>query len=380
MLNSVVIPLMAGNRIAKCGKVDPYEIHKTETYITTASTRQQFAYEKWQEIDSDMMNGESAFVIVNGYELPCMHDRLDIDFVEEKRNSPTYSILDFMREYSSIYTGSSTDALVSDDKLNKSRKVMIAEWEHCGDKDIEYVLSYDVARTMGVQSALSSLSVIKLTPRNDGTYIKEVVNVFSRPGEHDTHQALFLKEQVRLFKPTMLVVDANGIGGGVVDRLIEDLGDGNPPYAVVNDEDYEKYHTDDSIPILYALKSQKKETKEGDMNNHFMKCFNNSDISLLTTPEAGAKAMVKKRILDVKDMGAVYEAQVPYYYTNNLCEEILNLRYKQAGTDTKIEQISRSIPKDKFSALKYGMYWIYLLEMKNKEQKKTHNFMNYVMY
>ena len=33
MLHSVVLPLMADRRIATCGGVDPYEIHKTETYL-----------------------------------------------------------------------------------------------------------------------------------------------------------------------------------------------------------------------------------------------------------------------------------------------------------------------------------------------------------
>ena len=54
---------MANSRTAMCGKVDPNEIHK-EIYITTASTQQQFAYAKCKEIFDDMMNGDSAFVLV----------------------------------------------------------------------------------------------------------------------------------------------------------------------------------------------------------------------------------------------------------------------------------------------------------------------------
>ena len=128
ILNSVVIPLMANSRPAMCGKVDPNEIHKREIYISTASTQQQFAYQKCREIFDDMLNGESAFCTGNSYELPCMYGQLDIAFIEEKRDSPTYSILDFMREYESIYTGSSSDNLISDEKLNKCRTLSIAEW------------------------------------------------------------------------------------------------------------------------------------------------------------------------------------------------------------------------------------------------------------
>ncbi len=370
VLNSVVIPLMANSRTAMCGGVDPNEIHKREIYITTASTQQQFAYLKCKEIYDDMLKGDSSFCVGNSYELPCLYDQLDIDFIEEKRESPTYSILDFMREFESIYTGSNSDSLVSDEKLNKCRTVSIAEWEHCGDTNVQYVLAYDVSRTTGKESALSALIVIKITPRGDGSYYKEVVNIFSMEGQHDTWQAKFLKEKVKEYKASILVIDANGIGSGVVDQLVLDLNDGNPSYKVVNDIDnqWSKYHTEDAVPMVYALKAQRKETRNSDMINNIMKVFNKFDIELLKTPNEGIKELEKKNKKKFKnDSEEIANAEIPYILTNNLCDEIMNLKYKQRGNDSDIEQVSRSIPKDKFSALMYGLYWIFLEEKKNKQ-------------
>jgi len=376
ILNSVVIPLMANSRVAMCGKVDPNEIHKREIYITTASPQQQFAYAKCKEIFNDMMNGDSAFCTGNSYELPCMYGQLDIDFVEEKRESPTYSILDFMREYESIYTGSDSDSLVSDEKLNKCRTLGIAEWEHCGDTKVQYVLAYDVSRSTGRENALSALIVIKLIPRGDGTYHKQVVNIFSMEGQHDTWQAKFLKEKVKEYKASILVIDANGIGSGVVDQLVLDLNDGNPPYKVVNDIDnqWTKYELVDAIPMVFALKSQRKETRNSDMINNVMKVFGKLDIELLKTPNEGIKDLEKKNKKKFKDDSEELAiAEIPYILTNNLCDEIMNLKYKQRGNDSDIEQVSRSIPKDKFSALMYGLFWVHLEEKKNKERKGNSN-------
>ncbi len=376
ILNSVVIPLMANSRIAMCGKVDPNEIHKREIYITTASPQQQFAYTKCKEIFDDMMNGDSAFCTGNSYELPCMYGQLDIDFVEEKRESPTYSILDFMREYESIYTGSDSDSLVSDEKLNKCRTLGIAEWEHCGDTKVQYVLAYDVSRSVGRENALSALIVIKLIPRGDGTYHKQVVNIFSMEGQHDTWQAKFLKEKAKEYKASILVIDANGIGSGVVDQLVLDLNDGNPPYKVVNDVDnqWTKYQTEDAIPMVFALKSQRKETKNSDMINNIMKVFNKLDIELLKTPHEGIKDLEKKNKKKFKDDSEeIAVAEIPYILTDNLCDEIMNLKYKQRGNDSDVEQVSRAIPKDKFSALMYGLFWVHLEEKKNKERKGNSN-------
>ena len=375
MLNSVVIPLMANDRVAECGKVDPNEIHKREIYITTASSQQQFAYAKCMEIYQDMLLGKSAFCLGNSYELPCLYGQLDIDFIEEKRESPTYSIMDFMREYESIYTGSSSDSLVSDEKLNKARVVGIAEWGHCGDSNVDYVLSYDVARNEGDENALSALVVIKITPRGDGTYIKEVVNIFSMEGQHDTWQAKYLKQKVKEFKARILVIDANGLGSGVVDQLILDLDDGNPPYKVVNDEKgtWKKYESDEGIPMVFALKSQNKETKNSDMINNFMKWFNKIEVLLLKTPHEGLKDLEKKRKKKFKEDDSEEQsvAEIPYILTNNLCEEIMNLKYLQKGNDTDIERTSRRIPKDKFSALLYGLFWISMQEKNSRVRSKS---------
>lgn len=383
LLNSVIIPFMANNRPAVCGGVDPNEVHKREIYVTTASTQQQFAYFKASEIMEDMKNGKGdSFCIGNSYELPCLFGLLDTDFIEEKRESPTFSIEDFMREYESIYTGSSSDALVADDKLNKSRVVGIAEWEHCGDPHVDYVLGYDIARSAGVLDAQSALIVIKITRKDDGSFIKEIVNIFADQGRPDDWQARFLKEKVKAYKARMLVVDANGIGSGVVDMLITDLDDGEPPYKVVNDDknNWKPYEVEDGLPIVYALKSQSSENKNGEMINYFMKEFNKLDVALLKPTNKGLLDLEKKMKKKFKNMESdeQVKAELPYRLTDLLCEELRNLKYiPRAGGNSKVERISNSIQKDKYSALLYGLWWIQLEEKKNKLTKRSFNWKNY---
>ena len=170
----------------------------------------------------------------------------------------------------------------------------------------------------------------------------------------------------------------------MVDQLVLDLNDGNPPYKVVNDIDnqWTKYESQDAIPMVYALKSQRKETKNSDMINNIMKVFNKLDVELLKTPNEGLKELEKKNKKKFKDDSEeIALAEIPYILTNNLCDEIMNLLYKQRGNDSEVEQISRSIPKDKFSALMYGLYWVYLEEKKNKISKKQKfNWLDYVLY
>jgi len=365
LLHSVVIPLMANNRIAMCQGVDSEEIHKQEWYCTTAGTKQSFAYKKMIEVLNDMVNGKSAFVLGNGFELPCMHNQLDIDFVNEQKESPTFSPLAFQREYESIWTGSNTDSLVQLEDLNKCRILTKPELK-AEDKNAEYILSYDVARAEGSANAQSSLAVIKIKEKNNGEYSKSLVNIFGFEGTHFLEQALFVKKMVNNYRARILIIDANGLGKGLVDFLVTDI-DENPIYEVVNDDRFNKYRTADSIPMIYNIVAHSKEHKNSDIHNVFINNISNQKIKLLKS-----ESSIKTEVMSKKGMNTdKYIDEVkPFISTDLLCDEIMNLQYKQSGNETKVNQISRSVPKDKFSALEYGLYWIYLQENKNKIQKK----------
>ena len=368
MLHSVVLPLMADRRIAMCGGVDPYEIHKTETYLTTAGTRQSFAFKKMWEILVSMVKGESAFVLGSSFELPCMHDQLDLNFIIEQKESPNFNPLSFQREYESIWTGSSSDSLVSLDDLNKCRVLEVAETKAM-DKDAEYILAYDAARAEGAANAQCALVVLKIKDRGDGTYTKHLVNIYSFEGTHFLEQALFLKEKVNEYKADVLLVDTHGMGVGLVDFLVTDI-DSNPIYSVTNDERYDKYKTPNSIPMIYAISSARKETKSSDIHNNFTSNISNQRIKLLKS-----EAHIKSKLLKNKrmDTDKYVELSQPFIMTDLLCDEIMNLEYKQSGNETQVKPISKGIGKDKFSALEYGLYWIYLKEKKNKIRRETVN-------
>ena len=370
LLHSVVIPLMANNRIAMCKGIDPNEIHKQQFFVTTAGTRQSFAFKKMIEILVDMGKGKSAFALGAGYELACMHNQLDIDFVNEQKESPTFNPLAYLREYESVWTGSSEDSLVKLEDLNKCRILTEPEYK-ATDKNAEYVLSYDVARAEGSANAQSALVVIKIIPKGDGTYAKHLVNIFSFEGTHFLEQALFIKKKVNEFKARVLCLDTNGLGTGLCDYLVTEI-DENPAYEVINDERYDKYKTSDSIPMIYSLKSQNKDTRSSDIHNVFINHISLNKIKILKS-----ESSIKNEFMTHKKMTPEKYAELskPFLMTDILCDEIMNLEYKQSGNQTQVKQISKGINKDKFSALEYGLYWIYLEERKN-QIKKQENYID----
>jgi hypothetical protein len=361
--NTVILPIMANNRFPSCGGEDPYELHKKITIVTTAGTKQSFAFNLLKEYLYDMVSGKSAYIMGSGYELATSFGLLSLDYINDMKESDNFNPISFQREMGSIWTGSSENSLVDLETFRKARVLKEAEDKAVSDKNIEYVLSYDVARAEGSMNAQSALVVIKLIPKGDGTYSKHVVNIYTFEGTHFREQALFLKQKVNDFRARMLVVDANGLGQGLIDQLVLEI-DSNPPYEVVNDDRYKKYKTANSIPIIYAIKSQSKETNESDMNSLFMRWVGNNQVKFLES-ESQAKARFKN-----KDQSKLAEYLRPYTMTDFLQEEIMNLEYKASGHRIEVKQISKSIQKDRFSALKYGLFYVYLLEQKNKTERE----------
>lgn len=356
--------MMANDRLTPGGHgVDKSEIHKSVAYVTTSGNRQSFAFEKLMEILKQVMQGKNSYVIGCGYELPVLHDQLDLNYIMSLKEADTFNPLSFQREYQSIWTGSSDDSFVSFDDLNDCRLLKKAEDKE-NDKKSEYVLSYDVARAPGSANANSALVVLKCTPRGDGTYSKHLVNIFSFEGVHFLEQAKFLKKKVEEYKAKVLVVDINGMGNGLVDFLVTEV-DENPPYSVVNDDRYNEFKTPDSIPMIYALNSTTKENKASDIHGHFMATIANKKLKML---ESSSQAKAR---LNIKDSQKETDALLPYVMTDILVEEIMNLEHIQKGNkDIEVKQISRKIPKDKFSALEYALWYIHLQEKKNKQRKQ----------
>lgn len=363
MLNEVVIPTMANDRLVGSYGVDPNEIKKTVGIVTTCGNRQSFAYEKLMEVAGEMARGENSFIFGCGYELPVMHNQLDLDFINSLRRKDTFNPLSFAREYQSVWTGSSDNSLVSHEDIEKSR-ILTRPEDRNMDKGAMYVLSYDVARSPGMANANSALVVLKCKLMADGSYSKHVVNIYSFEGTHFLEQARFLKQKVNDFKAEMLIVDSNGLGVGLIDQLVLEIDD-NPPYAVVNNDNYNQFRTLDSIPILYALNSGSKENRASDIHNLFVNSISNNKVKFLET-ESQAKA---KQTENIRDEEKLAEMLVPNIMTDLLVDEIMNLEHNGSGSETKVKQISRNIPKDKFSALEYGLWWIHLKEKENRTRR-----------
>ena len=67
----------------------------------------------------------------------------------------------------------------------------------------------------------------------------------------------------------------------------------------------------------------------------------------------------------------------PFTLTSILREEMLNLREENEGVNIILKQANKSVPKDKFSALEYGLYYI-KQEEDNKNRRRSRRFSDFM--
>lgn len=250
---------------------------------------------------------------------------------------------------------------------------MLPEYEYSrkSSKKAYYVIGVDVGR----KNCTTEAVIVKVTPQAQGSANKSVVNIYSFDEQHFEDQAIELKKLFYKYKARTMVVDANGMGIGLIDYLIkgQDCIDGTylPPFGVENDPDgfYKQYRTDDmERDALYLMKANAPINTE--MYAYVQTQLSSGKIKFLIDENRAKTKLLSTRIGNTYSIEKRAEHLKPFVMTSILQEEMKNLVEENEGMNIILKQSSRSIKKDKFSAFGYALYYVKKEEDKNKKRKK----------
>ena len=376
ILREVIIPVMAVSRRAKDGTVNEHEpLNKSQVYITTAGYKGTYPYDRLIGMLVRMvMQPERCMVLGGTWRTPVAMGLQSKTFIKDQKEEGTYNEASFEREYESIWSGSTEDAFFNSEVFDRNRILKQPEYEASGrsSKSSFYVLSADVGR----KGCDTVVCVFKCTPQPQGASIKTLVNIYTLSDEHFEDQSIKLKRLYYKYNAKRLVIDANGMGIGLLDYLIKpqvdpDTGDTYPDFGVYNDEDgyYKKYRTPTcEQDAVYQVKANAPINTEAHANAR----------SQLASGKV--KMLIDERAAKVKLMGTKLgqnmkpeeraEYLKPFTLTSILKEEMMNLREENEGVNIILKQANRGVRKDKFSAFEYGLYYIKQEEDNKKKRKK----------
>lgn len=303
-----------------------------------------------------------------------MEGLLEKNFVEQLKLDGTYNDSSFAREYGSEWSGDAENAFFSAETIDKHRVLLQPEYEASGrsNKSAYYVLGIDVGR----KGCTTEVCVFKVTPQAQGNSLKTLVNIYSWDEEHFETQAINIKKLFYKYKARKAVIDANGLGIGLIDYMVKsqiepETGEVLPDFGIDNDEDgtYKQFKTDDTeLDAIYMIKANAPINTEA--HSYVQTQLSSGKIKLLVDEnQAKTKLMGQKQGQNMTtDQRASYLR--PFQLTTILREQMLNLVEENEGVNIILKQNNRSTKKDKFSAFEYGLYYIKQEEDRRKKKKK----------
>lgn len=376
ILREVIIPVMAIPRRAKDGTVHEEEaVNKSQIYITTAGYKGTYPYDRLIGLLVRMITQPDRCMVLGGtWRTPVAVGLQSKTFITDQKNEGTYNEASFEREYESKWSGTVEDAFFNSEVFERNRILKQPEYEASGrsNKNSFYILSVDVGR----KGCDTVVCVFKCTPSPQGACLKSLVNIYTLTDEHFEDQTIKLKKLFYKYKAKRLVIDANGMGIGLLDYLVKpqidpDTGDTYPDFGVYNDEDgyYKKYRTNDcEQDAIYALKANAPINTEAHANARAQ--LSSGKVKMLIDERAAKVKLMGTKLGQNMKPEERAEYLKPFTLTSILKEEMMNLREENEGVNIILKQANRGVRKDKFSAFEYGLYYIKQEEDSKKKKKK----------
>ena len=339
-----------------------------------------------------VLNPESYFVWGLSYEVPLHYGIINRQMMMDQRDSSTMNEESFARESLSIWTGNNKEAWLDSKRLAKRRTLLKCErkaQENPINPNTFYIGSADIAR----YSANTAITIIKVLPSANGFKKHVVYTEVIHGANYISEQAPRLKKIISLYQPREFVIDGNGPGIGLLDAMALPSVDGKtgeqyPAYYAFNNEHHlppeMKTEVDEPKPEYRAIIYDIKAGAQNDdlIHSNFFSQINNGSVSFLAH-----ERVVKDKLLKTKkgQKMSLYDRRVfllPYEMTSRLMDELNNLKLKPTGIQNKfaVERISRSIEKDRFSSLEYGLYRIKYYEDKEIQKKKKKSIGQYAFF
>lgn len=383
ILQEVLIPMMNVRRRCLDGTTQKDEtLNQSQLYITTSGYKGTFAYTKLiQTLVQMIIEPDRAFILGGTWRLPVLFDMLDKDFVNDLRRDPTFNQASFEREYESKWSGTSDGAFFDGAAFDRSRVLQKCEMEHSGRAVLNayYLISVDVGR----KGCDSVAEVFRVMPQNIGASFKSLVNIFTYSDEHFGDQALKLKKLFYRYKAKRIVIDANGLGIGLIDFMVKqqidsETGEVYPDFGVYNDPDkyYAPFRTDiTELNAMYLIKANAAINTEAHANLQVQ--LSSGKLRFLIEERMAQSKLLATKVGQMMTPEARDDYLRPYKLTSILKDELLNLREENEGINIILKQANRSISKDKVSSLEYGLYYI-REEEENKKRKKKFNVKDFM--
>ena len=347
-----------------------------EIYMSSAWHKNHWSYDKAKAYTVSFLDDTKKYFICGlPYQLSVYEGLLSREQVEDEMSEDDFDTVSWSIEMECLFYGDTEGAFFSFDDISQRRKLKTPLYSSsllCSNKNLKVpdlvtnerrILSVDIALMASKKNNNDASSIIinSAIPTNNDSYISNIVYMENHEGLTTDELALIVRKLYAQFKCTDLVIDCNGQGLGVYDKLIQDIidpttGELYPALSCCNDKVMaERCKVDNAPKVIWSIKAN------ASFNNEICillrSGFQNGKINLLVS-EFEAEEILKERFKGFEKMLPFEQTQykMPFIQTTLLVYELISLEHEIKGTNIKITEKS-GMRKDRYSSLAYN-YWV----------------------
>src|SRR5574344_677694 len=379
IIKDVLEPMLSTPRPNNIEANKKYKKSSPETgriiYISSAWLKTCDLYSRFLSYYHKMIEGDSGYFVASlDYKVGIDAGLWTEEYMDRKKNDPTITLDSWLYEYCGQFVGSSIDSYYPYEITIKCRTLYACELSQPKNSKYDYIITHDVAVSGKSGSDNACTHVIKLIPKGNGTFIKEVVFTKALNGATLREQKDWLRTLAHVNFPNTIkiVIDSQSAGEGLLSLFAEPWvyndGKGNTtefPPLICDDDDEARKLMPDAEPLIRGIKAY------AEFNNTFypyMKtCFEDGNIRLL----------VDSQEMDEDYKSGKYSAaeMAAHVEQDFLIQELSNIKqqFRQNGT-LIYGRIVQKNKRDRATSLMYGLSLVYELERDEKAnlyKKKT---------
>lgn len=377
--NTVLKKFLNVNRQPGFMRKDEYANYPTEENKTILLSSAYFAdnwsYGEMRTTSAQMISGKYPyFACALPYQLAIRENLLTRERVISEMADSSYNAITFSQEMEALFSDFADGNLYDHGDIAPCRRIKYAFYPPrvsalVSDKRIKIppkmhneqrILSADIAlmaSSKGKNNDATSIFVNQLLLNDNGRSTNKIVYGENNEGFRVEEQALRIRQLFYEFEADALVIDARGIGVGVLDLLMADIYDPDTgivygALSSVNPDIAERCNVKNAPKVIYPILATAEFNsrsalglRESFKQGAIQLLVNEDDFDELFTDVAGYNKLSAEDKMRLK---------LPYINTTLLINELVSLQYEDHNGVVRVKEKS-GMRKDRFSSLSYSI-------------------------
>ena len=360
-----------------------------QMYASSAYYKSNWGYIKFKSYISQMVLHDTKryFTCDLPYQLAIKEGLLSREQVEDQMSEDDFDEISFSMEMEGIWWGGNSESFFREDILTRCRQLRPAQMlpslqDVLSDsakippleKGEHRILSIDIAlmASRRHKNDASAVMINRAIPNNRNTsYISNYVFLDTWEGHTTDEQGLDTMRIFYKYQCTDLVIDANGVGMGIVDYVMLDhydpvTGDSYGALTTLDPKDplSERCKVRNALRCIWPVKASM--AFNSTINLNLRSAFTNGKIYLPIDEQVAEHELLETNKKFRKMAPAQKtEVMIPFFQTALLIKELVGLQNDDSNGQIKLRERA-GMRKDRFSSIVYNNYVVCELGKKLK--------------